>query len=157
MIKRVLFIFAAIALLSGCGAGGAKFSGLEKPSHDMAQVYIYRPSAFVQSGNFPDLALDGNPVGQLKNGGFIKFSAPAGDHTLNITGNVLQWIHRDANMPLKLEAGKTHFYKLTVSMGGSSTGNSINVGFGQHHSFGFFQITDEKEALADLSELNESK
>lgn len=153
MMFRNLLIIAALALMTGCGAGGAKFSGLEKPTDNLAQVYIYRPSAFVQSGNFPDMALDNQEIGQLKNGGFLKFKAPAGKHSLSITGNVMQWIHKDATATLTFEAGKTYFYKLTVSMDGS---NGVNVGFGQHHSFGFKQITDEKQALADLAELNES-
>jgi len=153
MILRNIFIVAVLALLSSCSAGGAKFTGLEKPTDKLAQVYIYRPSSFIQSGNFPDLALDKKEIGQLKNGGFLKFTAPAGKHALSITGNALQWIHPDATATLKFEAGKTYFYKLTVSMSGSG---GVNVGFGQSHSFGFSQITDEKQALADLSELNES-
>lgn len=153
MALRNVSIVIGLALLSSCAASGAKFSGIAKPSDHSAQVYIYRPSAFVQSGNFPDLALDGAKIGQLKNGGFLSFQAPAGEHSLSITGNALQWIHRDRNVPLKLEAGKTYFFKLTVSVSGSG---GINVGFGQHHSFGFQQITDEEKALAELSELKES-
>ena len=155
MILRSLFIVVTLTLLSGCGAGGAKFSGLENPAKDMAQVYIYRPSAFVQSGNFPDVALDGKEIGQLKNGGFLRFNAPAGKHTISLSGNMMQWIHRDANIPVTLKAGETNFYKLTVSMGGSGSG--VNIGFGQVHGFGFVQITDENVALKDLSELNDSK
>jgi len=154
MVLRNLCIAIGLVLLSGCSAGGAKFSGIEKPSDNLAQVYIYRPSSFVQSGNFPDLALDSTNIGQLKNAGFLSFHAPPGNHSLRVTGNVMQWIHRDANIPLKFEAGKTYFYKLTVSVSGTG---GINVGLGQHHSFGFRQITDEKMALADLSELQESK
>jgi len=154
MVLRNLFLGTVLVLLSSCSAGGAKFSGIEQPYDNFAQVYIYRPSSFVQSGNFPDLALDATNIGQLKNAGFLSFQASPGEHSLSITGNVMQWIHRDANIPLKFEAGKTYFYKLTVSVSGSG---GINVGLGQHHSFGFRQITDEKMALADLSELQESK
>ena len=153
-LMRGLLITAALAFLSSCGAGGAKFSGLEKPKESMAQVYIYRPSAFVQSGNFPDVALDGNEIGQLKNGGFLHFNAPAGKHTINLSGNVMQWIHKDANIPVTLKAGETNFYKLTVSMGGS--GGGVNIGFGQVHSFGFVQIKDENVVLEDLKKLKES-
>ncbi|MDQ6989343.1 MAG: DUF2846 domain-containing protein [Mariprofundaceae bacterium] len=147
MILRGLWIAIVLAMLGGCGAGGAKFSGLEQIADNSAQVYIYRPSSFIQSANYPDLALDGQEIGQLKNGGYLRFTVPAGEHNLSVTGNVMMWIHRDRNVPLKLEAGKTYFYKLTVTLNNSSTGG-VNIGFGQSHGYGFYQIKDEKEALA---------
>ncbi len=143
MILRSIFIVGALALLSSCGAGGAKFSGLEKPTDKLAQVYLYRPSAIMQSGNYPDITLDSKAIGQLKTGGYLTFAAPAGDHMLNLKApNFMMWIHKERNIPLKLAAGNTYFYKLDIT--------------GQY-SYRFGETKDKAEALAELKKLNESK
>ena len=139
---RGLLITAALAFLSSCGAGGAKFSGLEKPAKDTAQVYFYRPSSFLQSGNYPNIIINDKKIGELKTGGYLKVVLPEGEHTAWFTGdNVFTWIHKKRGVKLNLEKGKTYFYKLSIT--------------GQY-SYSIKPVTDKEAALKDLQKLKES-
>lgn len=153
MFIRSLFIAVLLALLTGCSAGGKQFAGIEAPATGFAKVYIYRPSAFIQSGIYPDIELDSKLVGKLKNGGFLALQVSPGEHTLAITGNYLQWSHPNRSFPLTFEAGKTYYYKLQPFVSGGGVVGGVYLA---NHGYSFAQITDEEIAVSELSKLHES-
>jgi hypothetical protein len=147
-------IVLLFALLAGCSAGGKQFSGLEKPATASAQVYVYRPSALLQSGIFPDIEIDSKLVGKLKNGGYLRFQVEPGEHKLSVTGNYLQWNHATREFDVSYEAGKTYFYQLQpfVASGGGMVGGVYLA----NHSYSFMLVENEDDAVAELQKLKES-
>ncbi|MFC1546008.1 DUF2846 domain-containing protein [Pseudomonadota bacterium] len=154
LLIRNLLIISLLALLSGCAAGGKPFGGLEKPNATYAQVYIYRPSAFVQSGIFPDIELDSKLAGKLKNGGYLLLKTAPGSHKLAVTGNYLQWSHASRTFDLTFEGGKTYFYQLQPFIG--SGGGMVGGVYLANHTYSFMQVENEDNALAELKKLKES-
>ena len=153
LVRNILFVLL-LALLAGCSAGGKQFSGLEKPNFSYAQVYIYRPSALQQSGIFPDLKLDSEFFGKLKNGGYLSIKVEPGKHKLAVAGNYLQWNYLPRTFDVSFEGGKTYFYRLqpfTAPGGGYAGGVYL-----ANYQYSFIQIDDQAAALAELEKLNES-
>ncbi len=146
---RGLLITAALAFLSSCGAGGAKFSGLEKPKDNMAQVYVYRSTSLDQFDKYPDIFIDNKKIGELKRGGYLKSSVSSGTHIIGVYGGAFRWPHKNRQYAVKLKAGNTYFYQ--VSLSSTNAGNYII------RNFSFTQTKDKTKALSDLADLNESK
>jgi len=133
---KVLIAVSVATLLSACASGPA-FVKLENPDQGQAKVYVYRTFNLMQSGIFPDVYVDSNLVGKMKNGGFFAFSAKPGTHTVTLSGNYLQWHYNDHSVPLAVAANETYFYRLkTIS----------NTGYA-------FKEVDKEEALKELKEL----
>jgi len=153
MFSRKVLLGALLLLLASCSAGGKQFGGLEKPEAGYAQVYLYRPSALVQSGIFPDIELDEKMVGKLKNGGYLVFRAEPGDHKLAVTGNYLQWNHASRAFDVKFESGKTYFYRLQPFASGGGVVGGVYLA---NHSYSFMRIDDQEAAVTELAKLKES-
>jgi len=147
MTLRPIIMMALLALLiTGC-ATGEKFSGLESPDKNQAKIYLYRPFNLMQSGVFPDVEIDSKEVGVLKNGGFVTFAVPAGQHTITLSGGFLQWGHSDRNFKLDAEEGKTYFYQLDTTT--RQQGTYTMVGYA------FFK-TEKDVAMEELVKLKAS-
>ncbi|HKI62458.1 MAG TPA: DUF2846 domain-containing protein [Mariprofundaceae bacterium] len=152
-IRYVLWS-SALVLLASCSAGGKQFAGVEKPDSSYAQVYIYRPAAFAQSGIFPDIEMDSKLVGKLKNGGYLSAKVKPGDHKLAVTGNYLQWNYREHLFDVSFEGGKTYFYRLQPFTGpGGGYAGGVYLA---NYSYSFARMDDQAAALAELEKLKES-
>ncbi len=143
------YLLAAITaiFLTACAATGKAFIPAESPGKELARIYIYRPAYLLQSGIFPSISVDEKPVGDLKNGGFVTFLVPAGQHTLSLSGSFFQWGHPTRQYPIVAEAGRIQYYKLDPNVRGN--------GFVTTYGYGFGEI-NEGPALEDLAKLNQS-
>jgi len=153
LFVRNIIMVSLLTMLVSCSAGGKPFSGLEKADTTYARVYIYRPSAFIQSGIFPDIKLDSKLVGKLKNGGYLSLKAMPGDHKLAVAGNYLQWNHMPRTFDVSFEGGKTYFYRLQPFASG---GGMVGGVYLANHSYSFMKIEDQAVALPELGKLKES-
>lgn len=114
-MKLVSTFFLSLFLI-GCAATGEKYSGLKPPTSSESQVYIYRPYRFFQGGAWPTVFINGEEVATLKNGGYIHYSLPPGNHAIKIGKKRMlsNWSMGDAQASTNTEIGKRYFYKLLV-------------------------------------------
>lgn len=78
MYLQVLIGVFALLLLTGCGAKGPKFVGIEKPQKNQGLVYIYRPSSLMGAAVSYDMHarksdINDKVIGNLSNGTYIKY------------------------------------------------------------------------------------
>jgi hypothetical protein len=112
MRRFALTLFVGlVALLGGCSATGPAFTEQPEAPKDRATVYVYRPSAFVNSGNAPNLFVNDVDHGQLWNAGYIPLSLPAGRTRLLLQGSKLKWGLDPIETTIVTEAGKTYYVR----------------------------------------------
>ena len=107
----VMIFVGLIALLGGCSATGPAFTEQPEAPKDRATVYVYRPSAFVNSGNAPNLFVNDVDHGQLWNAGYIPLSLPAGRTRLLLQGSKFKWGLDPIETTIVVEAGKTYYVR----------------------------------------------
>ena len=83
-MKRTL-ITTSIIFLAGCAASGQPFSGFITPQKGNGSVYVYRPEAFVGGAVGFNIKADDEPIGILRNGGYLYKELPTGTHFLSAT------------------------------------------------------------------------
>ena len=80
-------ILLLVILLSGCastpgsgfgGQAGTPFVGFELLRPNYAHIYIYRPSKLFWLKAYPNVSLDKESVGELRNGTYIVAEVPPG-------------------------------------------------------------------------------
>lgn len=111
LTKRVLII-ATLAALAGCSATGPAFKELTGVPKDKATIYVYRPTAFTNSGNAPNLFVNDVDHGPLWNAGYIPLSSPAGKLALVLKGEQMKWGLPPIGISVSVEAGKTYYFRM---------------------------------------------
>lgn len=149
-----LLMLGVLSGLYGCSATGARFdlTKAEAVSSKESQLYIFRESAFIESGTYPVVLLDGKEIGDLRNGGYIVTKLTPGPHELLVqSGGILrgQWIHSPKRLSFDTEPGKRHYIQVSLRTI-NTVGNTIYRGV-------VISIVPDSEAHKALSELNLSK
>ena len=140
--------------ISGCGATGEIYKGLEPLKENNAQIYIYRPSKFYQGLAWPTVFIDGQDRFTLKNGGYVNTLLTPGDHTLKLgAANFFSnWSVGDIKVDLTLEPNQRYFYKLDLEFGSIAIVGSYTSVSG---AVRLIEVSKEN-ALKELKELNSS-
>jgi len=113
----------ALALLVAARSEGKTFEPSLKADDSHAVVHLYRPAA-QQPGlakplrrAYPEVMLDGVPVGTLPYNHYLSFHVEPGEHTVRVTGltkAAKHWDLRDVKQKISAEAGQTLFLRLKV-------------------------------------------
>jgi hypothetical protein len=74
-------------------------------------IYVYRESAFIAGGVKHKLQLDGKPIGEMIQGGYMVLEVVPGKHTL------VARAENDAILNSTLEPGKNYYVKQELSDG----------------------------------------
>ncbi len=74
-------------------------------------VVVYRPSMFVGSAARAKVECNGVRMADLQNGRVVRFTVPVGDQELKF---------HNKEVPVKIEAGQTYYYRLAPAMMGMS-------------------------------------
>lgn len=153
-ISAQLIIVVVISVFSGCSATGPRFdlAKAEVVPPTGSQLYVFRESAFIESGTYPVVLLDGRETGDLRNGGYLVTQLDPGSHELLVqSGGMLrgQWIHGPPRLLLDAEPGKRHYVQVSLR----TTGVSGNI---MYRGASVFEVS-ESTALKSLSELSLSK
>ena len=101
---KVLVVFLSVIFISGCAAGGAKYSSESGATSDMTNVVIYRPYLFRSGGLYANVTIDGQQVGKLKNAGYLQFHVGRGTHTLKVGGQTKE---------ISISSGEKKFFRFT--------------------------------------------
>jgi hypothetical protein len=108
----ILATFATLAALTGCSATGPAFKELTGVPNTKATLYVYRPAAFTNSGNAPNLFVNDVDHGPLWNAGYIALSAPAGKVSVVLKGEKWKWGLPPIGTSVQFEAGKTYYFRM---------------------------------------------
>lgn len=132
MYLRIFFLGAIALLLSACSATGPRFdiSKAEAVSSAASQVYLFRESAFIESGTYPVVVVDGKEIGELRNGGYLVAKVIPGPHKIVVQSGGLvrgQWIHGPKQLQIEVAPSTRRYFQLSLRTTGSS-GNTIYRG-----------------------------
>ena len=84
MNRPIVLIFVVI-LLSACSATGPKYSALPKqPLNGKSEIVVYRLSQLAASGGCYRVNVDGESIGILANGGYVRRIVEPGSHKISI-------------------------------------------------------------------------
>ena len=139
-----------LLVLAGCSAQGAQFNTLPTLGQGEAMITVYRPSAFGLSGAWPDIHVDGQKRGELKNGGYLLLRVPPGGHLVEMKGPITRWDIRAETLSCKpdIKAGETAFIKMLITSTWHPLGLRTTV---------TFKFVNRDTAIQELSSLSESK
>jgi hypothetical protein len=106
--------------LSACAASGPMFTEVAKPSDETSGIYIYRLSRFYASGAVPPIYLDGEELGELKNGGYLFAEVTPGPHVLQIgvEGNTAWWSAPVMQFEFESVAGENRYFEFVQQSDG---------------------------------------
>ena len=100
-----------VIVICGCSANGALFESPE-PS-DAPQVIVYRIKHLENSGMFPQLLLDGQDAGNLKQGGYIYIESTPGEHILTVKDEFIwKWGIDTQPITIELKSGGIRYVRL---------------------------------------------
>ena len=145
--KRSVTVFTTIVVafaVVSCSASGQRFNpGLLEATDNNSKIVVYRVSQFVGGGYTASIVLDGQPMGHLKNAGFIDAAVPPGHHVIEID----KWFWETGGRyptPLETRPGCAYFVRYDESA------KRLSVVDG-------FSVVPETRALQELATLKESK
>ena len=102
-MKKLAITLLSMFLVS-CMATGPAFNSLQPEQSDLVSLYILRQSAFAASAYCPPVTIDGEKIGCLKNGGYIRKYVSPGLHEVRFEKRFG-------------EMGKEHFIKINGKPG----------------------------------------
>ncbi len=108
-ITKLVAVFAII--LSGCSATGPIFKEVSTAPQNQAIVYVYRPSALVNSAAAPNLFVNDIDHGPLLNSGYIPLQLSPGNTLLVLKGDYWKWGLEPISLSIRTEAGKTYYVR----------------------------------------------
>lgn len=124
---KFLWLLACVAILlfqSGCAAwvaSGRQFEPLPV-STAKATVYVYRPEHFFFAGRVPNLFIDGNDVGSLRDSGYLALEVTPGQRRFTLAaeggGRSIWWPVQSLSVNLQAKAGQQHYLRLGISRDG---------------------------------------
>ncbi len=139
------------SLLSAC-ATGPRFSAVEPPPDSHALVYIYREHGVFGLAMRPDIWVDGQQVGDLPAGGYLRVEVPlaSGPRRVFVGGRRCSPLRSRAEAPgaIHLTPGSTFYVQLDIETGSQAQGeryvwnNSCRL-----------QVAEPGKALAALAKL----
>lgn len=116
--KRILLLFRITILLFlaiglyGCGASGPIYKQYSPKNSETAVVYVYRPSRSVNCCVAPAVYLNGNRQGSLKNGGYLVYELPSGEHKITVGDGSYGFTAE--SLEVDLEKGEYYFLKWNI-------------------------------------------
>ena len=135
-----LFAICALALLTGCATGGARYADVSaqapRLAPDRGRIYFYRSASVVGAAIQPDVKLNGESVGSAAPGGFFFVDRPRGNYVASTATEV------ESNLAFALAAGETKYVRTSISPG-------ILVG---HMNFELVGKSTAEGELASLSQ-----
>jgi len=111
---RLLILICLPGLTAGCTASGPAFG---EPSHAPqgdALVYVYRLHYPSLRNSYPDVYVNGEQRGPLKDEGHLVYRLRQGTATIEVRGNGVRWPRLAASVTPILQSERTYFFKYTA-------------------------------------------
>lgn len=122
VVKTFFLLMAALVLQSCSIAVGNKFAGFESVSEAQATIYVLRTeggAAFraidsSTTGSYPEIMVNGQPIGLLKRGGYLMTNVAPGKVTVaTIPG--FNWSLGKQSVDLDAKGGERYFIQLNTA------------------------------------------
>lgn len=114
-ITKTLGILLTTLFLSACAsAPGQKFAGMDKPTTDKADIYLYRGDAFFAVGQTFSVAVNGVQAGELFNASYLKLQLPPGEHIITVDPGALT---KSTSKTIRVQGGEVGFYEYSFVSG----------------------------------------
>ena len=119
-------------------------------------LLIFRDWNQVLSATYPDISVDGYPLGKLKAKGYLSYSATPGSYRIQARGNRMTWPFVTAPISVELTANRVSYVRLNI-VGNKrlvlarcqETDDLVRI-CERQRSEPTFEIVPEQEALAAL-------
>ena len=121
--RRTRIAVLTSVLLIAVPASGKVFEPTVTANDEKGVVHLYRPAAESPGlakplrRAYPEILLDGEPVGILPYNRYLSFQVPPGAHVVRVTGltgGAKKWELRDLEQKISIQAGETLFLRLRV-------------------------------------------
>ncbi len=161
---RLSVPFFILLLLSACGAGqsakgpalGYDLPSASNPANGLLLIYRPKQSWRAAARQYPEVRIDGTPIGSLKYNGYLQFEASPGQHQLTLTGlseEASRWDFKDRSVPVTLRAGETTYVQVVARF--DETSNTLgSPGMGHELQL---TLVGEEQARYSLPGMKESK
>lgn len=150
----IAFTLVLTSFVLGCQAKGPLFEPLARNNPDNALVYVYWPAQTwrEKSGSYPELLLDGEPIGLLRYKTYMALEISPGTHDFLLTGDTerANWQTPKNLLTLPLKPNETKYLRLLVKYD-QSKNNWTNPGMS--YVVQFLPIAG-KQARTDLADLH---
>jgi hypothetical protein len=85
-MKKLYYLVALLSVLfiAGCAASGPMYPAEAGIAIESGNLVVFRPYRFLSGGVYPDVYMDDQKVGILRNGGYIRRDVGSGSHVLRI-------------------------------------------------------------------------
>lgn len=158
-----IFILLAIVILSGCAAGGTKFTESKFTKNPKkTEIYIFRFEQFFANGACYEIGLNEKSIGVLGNGGFIRKEVSPGNNTISVP--------MSDKIPLSLnfdgKENETLYFQFNVALNDtkaipdsniiSNGGDYTDINGALMHVNSLFVQVEERYALNELKLLRDS-
>jgi hypothetical protein len=137
----------------GCAASasGPGYPGVRPVTTEGYRIVIYRPSTFVNKAAYPNVYVDGELKGTLRNGGYLELDVPPGAHKIKLQRR-MTW-DGSQEFDVVADSKTTVFYRLGSRLVGvSGVGSSVFVTKGLS-----LTAAEAELALAELKLLKASQ
>jgi len=115
---RLLILICLLGLTAGRTAGEPAFAERSHVSQsDEALVYLYRLHYPGLRNSYPDVYVNGEQRGSLKDEGHLVYRLRQGKATIEVKGNGVQWPRIAASVTPILQPERTYFFKYTAEQG----------------------------------------
>lgn len=108
-------LLSLLLFLSGCSASGPRYQSTQLTSQSNGLIYIYRPAQFVNGGGYPEILINNESIGPLKNGGYLYAEVSPGRYHVRSKGNVMHWLLPDQSTVIDVRSGETVYLRLLSS------------------------------------------
>ncbi|MFC4699807.1 DUF2846 domain-containing protein [Glaciecola siphonariae] len=140
-------------ILSACAARGQPFQNLVEPAAGNAVIYLMRDSSFVGGAYCPNVEVNEEKVGCLKQQGFIRIEVPAGNHKVCFCKGITE-IGDDVILALDLSENEVRFFEWIPEVGEMAfVGSNVYATGGKMESI---IQHNRSEALSKLSNYKRS-
>lgn len=149
-----LISLALCVFLGGCQSEGPLFEPFVRNDAENSLVYVYWPPQGwrERADEYPELRLNGVPVGVLEYRTYLVLEIPPGRHQFLLTGDseFADWEDEDELLTLRLKRGETKYLRFLVKF------NQVENRLGQGRMKYVTQLLpiSAEQALVDLAELH---
>ncbi len=161
MTSRFRVFLGMLALAAAVGIGGCQSSGgrpfmpesVENPKNGRAYVYWPGQRWREKAGKYPELQIDGVPVGVLRYKTYLELELPPGMHEFRVTAfsKAANWDVDDKYFTMDIDPGKTVYVRLLVKFDQKMN----KLGGGSMKYVVQLLPRGESQARMEMSDLNE--
>ena len=120
-MRLIIFLTLFLTGCAGVGYGGKQgspFVSLDPIKDGWGQIYIYRPYQKFWLLAYPNISVNGEIVGELRNGTYISIDVPPGEHDLEVIKNSYWAIQMFSKV--SVQSGQRVFIRTGSRFGGVS-------------------------------------